>query len=196
MRGEMNCRYGNMNYILRDQCISYSVNADSLSNHNSRVLGIDLYNSGKIFPLNHLHSRNKHFTCDFTYQGIQNLKQTLYTSSTKELNVLYDFVIVEQDWHLSDHRPLYVDICSDENINSRILLRRATDLNYEFDPQSVQLTRYMGHYDLKRFENHILNNQRPQNLLRKNRLENMKNNLFSTIASSYSEFIVFMLNTQ
>ena len=65
--GDMNCRFGDMNKAFQEQRLAYTENVDNVSNHHGRTYGVDICNSCKIFPLNHLRKCNKTYPGDFTY---------------------------------------------------------------------------------------------------------------------------------
>ena len=116
--GDLNCRYGEMNHAFREQKLSYSVNADSSSNHHGRTYGVDMCNSCGVFPMNHLRMNNKDFPGDFTYQKAEKRSQIdfIYTDRIGVKTVI-DFKIMNENWHLSDHKPVCLEIKAAESIN-------------------------------------------------------------------------------
>ena len=67
MGGDMNCRFGNLNEAFREKGVIYEENVDSIDNYNGRNYGIDLCNTGNVFPLNHLRYKNRTFDGNYTY---------------------------------------------------------------------------------------------------------------------------------
>ena len=96
---------------------------------------------------------NKTFPGDFTYYKTEKKSQIDYVFTTRAgMKFVKNFSICNESWHLSDHRPLCLEIKANEAINCHGLLRRAQDLNYEFDPQLNKPTRYLASYDAEIFE--------------------------------------------
>ena len=95
--GDLNCRYGNLNDIFRNQNMHYNDNMDVTSNNHGRTYGTELCKVGKIFPLNHLVGK-KVFPGDFTYYkgGKKSQIDFVYTNSTG-LKFIKDFIIPEND---------------------------------------------------------------------------------------------------
>ena len=148
-----------MNYAFREQKLSYAVNTDSSSNHHGRTYGVDMCNSCGVFPLNHLRLYNKTYDGDFTYHKAEKKSQIdfVYTDRVGTKSII-DFVIMNEDWHLSDHKPVCLEIKAIESINCSMLLRRAKDLNYEFDPHQVKPVRYLSSYDEDTFKRFLESN--------------------------------------
>ena len=53
------------------------------------------------------------------------------------------FEIVKDNWHASDHLPICLDIQLPEAVHCSFLLKRAKELNYEFNPHKTQLKRFL-----------------------------------------------------
>ena len=158
MGGDINCRFGNMNHAFREQHLSYQENVDKTTNSNGITYGIDVCNSGKVFPINHLKLGKRTFPGDHTYHkaGKKSQIDFVFTNRAGTKDII-DFVIPNENWHLSDHRPIYLEIKAKESINCSALLRRAKDLNYEFDPQHTKPTRYLGTYNDVIFQESLRN---------------------------------------
>ena len=156
--GDINCRFGDLNHAFREQRHLYNENADTITNLQGLTYGVDMCNSCQVFPVNHLKLPNKTFTGDYTYFKADKRSQIdfLFTDSAGIKHIL-DLVIPVNDWHLSDHRSLLVELKADESINPSTLLRRAKDLNYIFDPDHVKPKRYLSEYNLDTFENYLRN---------------------------------------
>ena len=157
--GDMNCRFGELNNAFHQQKLAYVSNMDNTSNHHGRTYGIDMCNINKIFPLNHLKMHNKTYPGDFTYHKAEKKSQIDYVFTDRiGVKSIKDFSICSENWHLSDHRPICVEIKATEAINSYSLLRRAKDLNYEFDPLHTKPTRYLSNYDAEIFQDYLKEN--------------------------------------
>ena len=155
MGGDMNCRFGNLSDAFHGKGL-YEQNVDIIDNYNGRNHGIDVCNSGNIFPLNHLKYKNRTFDGNYTYFKADKRSQIDFAFTNNEgIKHIVNFRIIMEDWHASDHLPICVDILAPEAIQGSSLLKRARDLNYEFDPQKEHLTRYLSFYDENVFENQL-----------------------------------------
>ena len=154
--GDMNCRFGELNYAFREQSVAYMENTDSTSNYHGRTYGVDLCNTCKIFPLNHLKMCNRTFPGSFTYHKADKKSQIDYVFTDRAgLKCIKNYEICEENWHLSDHRPLCLEIKASKAVNCNALLRRSKDLNYEFDPQQTKPMRYLATYDVDVFQSYL-----------------------------------------
>ena len=107
--GDTNCRYGNLNCIFREQNICYGEIVVAISYHHGRTYGTDMCISCNIFLVNHLKMCNKTYAGDFTYfKGYK--KSQIYFVYTDRIGIkhLKKFDMVAANWHLSDHRPVFV----------------------------------------------------------------------------------------
>ena len=102
-----------------------------------------------IFPINYLKYKRATFEGNFTYHKNENRSQIDFalTNSTGRTNIS-SFKVVDQDWHMSDHRPIYLSVNIDCIASSNTLLVRAENLNYEFSPNIPVIRRYNKCYDL------------------------------------------------
>ena len=151
----MNCRFGNLSDAFRGKGL-YEQNVDTLDNYNGRNHGIDVCNAGNIFPLNHLRYKGRTFCGNYTYFKADKRSQIDFAFTNDEgIKHIENFDIIMDDWHVSDHLPISVDIRAPEAIQSASLLKRARDLNYEFDPHKETVTRYLSLYDADVFENQL-----------------------------------------
>ena len=151
--GDINCRFGSLGDVFRGQGLAYSENADTTSNYHGRTYGADLCNTGDVFPVNHLHYKQKIFNGDFTYIKGNKKSQIDFVFTNREgLKRIRELTIPTENWHLSDHRPILLEIDAPDSIQTSGLLRRAKDLNYEFDPHYSIPTRYLSTYNTHIFE--------------------------------------------
>ena len=161
--GDINCRFGSLDNIFHGKGLRYSDNVDTESNFHGRSFGIDLCESTDIFPLNHLQYKQKTYCGDYTYFKGNKKSQIDYVFTNREgMKYVNDFCIPSENWHLSDHRPIVLDIAVPNIIPTYALICRARDLNYEFDPQLSKPVRHLGVYDARKFESEL--NDRFQNL--------------------------------
>ena len=72
--------------------------------------GIDLCTVGNVFPINHLDGQ-KYFPGDFTYYKGEKKSQIYFVYTNKDgLKYIKDFYIPTDDWPVSDHRPVAIDL--------------------------------------------------------------------------------------
>ena len=156
----LNCRFGDLNNIHTDNNrLLYEDNADESSNKHGLTYGYDLCRTGNMFPLNHLIYRTKSFDGDYTYFKGNKKSQIDFVYTNKDgLKLVKEFVIHKDDWHLSDHRSVSVEINANRMFNSVFLLKRAKELNYEFDPHRAKIVRHLGTYDMKALTNYLTEN--------------------------------------
>ena len=107
-----------------------------------------------MFPINHLKYKNKAFDGDYTYyKGNKRSQTDIVFTNLKGLKQIDSFTIIRDNWHTSDHLPIGVDIELPEAVNCSFLIKRAKELNYEFNPHKTQLKRYLATYNEVTFEN-------------------------------------------
>ena len=82
---------------------------------------------------------------------------TLYIRANK-LDHITGLEIQKENWHASDHRPVSLTIAVPTHISATDILRRAKDVNYEFDPHLFQPKRYLSTYSSSKIENFLHNN--------------------------------------
>ena len=151
----MNCRYGDLNNAFHDLGVVYTDNCDMISNNHGRTLGIDLCKTAEIFPVNHLIGKKVH-EGDYTYYKGDKKSQIDFVYSNKNgLKFIEDFCIPKNDWHVSDHRPVIMDILTPEVIEPSTLLRRARELNFEYDPNREHPKRYLASYNMNVFKTYL-----------------------------------------
>ena len=144
--GDLNCRPGNLNDIPAN--MNYSENIDKTSNAHGRTYFPDICSISKIFPINHLNYKQKSFMGNFTYHKADKHSQIDFALTNNiGIRSVEDFSIISENWHLSDHKPITLSIKATEAINAICILRRARDLNYEFDPNTTIIKRYNQVYN-------------------------------------------------
>ena len=155
--GDLNCRFGDLNKAFYGNKVLYDANIDAADNFNGRNFGIDLCNACHIFPLNHLKYKNKTFQGNFTYHKSNKKSQIDFAfTNCNGLPYIEDFNIIDENWHSSDHLPISMKIQLPEAVHCSFLLKRAKELNYEFDPYKTQLKRFLSTYDEARFNEILL----------------------------------------
>ena len=160
MGGDMNCRYGDMNNLCTVSNVAYEHNVDTSANKHGMTYGADVLTTSGIIPLNHLIHKGKSLGGDFTYHKAGKKSQIDFAYTTKSgLNFVKDFTIVKDNWHMSDHKPISLEITCSRVVNCGFLYKRANELNYEYDPHRVIVSRHLGKYDLNKLSNYIQENE-------------------------------------
>ena len=160
MGGDMNCRFGDLNNLCSAGNLAYEQNVDVDSNKHGLIYGTDVCTVSDVFPLNHLVHKGRSYEGDFTYHKAGRKSQIDFVFTSKEgLQFVKHFSIIRDNWHLSDHRPICLEISASRMINSSFLLRRAKELNYEFNPHRTLITRHLGSYDFNLFNTYLHENE-------------------------------------
>ena len=60
------------------------------------------------------------------------------------------------NWHISDRRPVNVNICVNNTLSTNALLDMAQNWNHEFSPYKPPIQRFNKSYDLQTINNYIL----------------------------------------
>ena len=131
----------------------------SYHNHDNHV---DLFRhscqtckKNKIFPINHLKYRNNTY---FKNDRKSQIDFVLATSKGK--NDIITIEVINYDWHLSDHIPLYVNVYLNSINSSADLLARAEDLNYEYKPLQMKVERFNRNYKTEAIDDFIMQNKK------------------------------------
>ena len=115
---------------------------------------------GNLFPVNHLVHRGKVFEGDYTYFKGEKKSQIDFVYTSKNgLKIIKNFAIAKDNWHLSDHRAISAELSSSRFVNSAFLLKRAKELNYEFEPNRSTIIRHLGSYDMDIFTDYLRDNE-------------------------------------
>ena len=67
-----------------------------------------------------------------------------------------DFDIFSQDWHISDHRPITLEIEIEIGVDIGGMIKRADDLNRSNNQSTVEIQQFKGRYDVAAIENELL----------------------------------------
>ena len=86
----------------------------------------DICRKNKMYPINHLSYKGVVFHGDFTYIKNEKMSHIDYaiTNNQGRGEVIY-FEVVKTNWHLSDHRPIALEINLLSKIRSDVILARA-----------------------------------------------------------------------
>ena len=103
--GDFNSRLGDLNLL--SNTWHYSENVDAVTNKHGRTFMMGVCKRNDIFPINHLKYKRATFEGNFTYHKNEKRSQIYFalTNSTARSNIS-SFKVVDQDWHMSDHRPI------------------------------------------------------------------------------------------
>ena len=114
----------------------------------------DLCRRNNVYPLNHLKYKGKTFHGDFTYYKNNKKSEIDYvlTDNTGK-RFVEKFQIIDNNWQISDHRPISIEIRIDSTTSIDILLARAENLNFVFDENSTEIKRFNKRYDFQVFKN-------------------------------------------
>ena len=108
-------------------------------------------------PLNHLKYKNKKFIGDYTYEKAGKKSQIDYVLTDKEgRNLVSEFFIIQNDWFLSDHKPVRVSLSLDVTTPASMLFKRSLDLNYDIANPPLNVPRFKGLYDYDKIREYLL----------------------------------------
>ena len=143
--GDFNCRPGNLNELPLGW--TYSNNCDSKTNSYGTTYFYDLCMSCAIMPINHLRYKEKIFMGGFTYTKSDKKSQIdfILTTSNGRENV-QELLLIDDDWHLSDHRPLQLNLAFSKQTDIRRTLVRAVDLNKDIESNRL-IKRFSSNYN-------------------------------------------------
>ena len=125
--GDFNSRIGNMEDLRNNW--TYFPNCDTTVNNYGKTYFIDLCRTCKINPVNNLKYKGKYLKGDFTYIKGRKASQINLLTNNDGLSNIQDFKIISNDWHLSDHRPISVNLDLPNITNIQDIYTRAKDLN-------------------------------------------------------------------
>ena len=154
--GDFNSRPGDINQF---SDMNYTSNMDKTSNNHGTTYFPDICKTGDIFPLNHLKYKNKQYIGNFTYHKTGKNSQIDFVLTNKNgMYYIRDFQIINTNWHLSDHRPVYLKLDVRQAICTTSLLNRAKELNYEYDPNEFVIKRYTKQYNFRNMQDYFEQN--------------------------------------
>ena len=157
--GDFNARVGDLNSFT-GYAWKYEENCDVISNSHGRTMMKDICRRNKMYPINHLIYRKKVFAGDFTFIRDNNKSQIDFViTSSHGRNEVISFEVLKTNWHMSDHRPITIQIKTYSEIRSDILLMRATNLNYSVSREVVNVKRFNKKYNEDIINNYIMENK-------------------------------------
>ena len=156
--GDFNARVGDLNSFT-GYSWKYEENCDLTTNSHGRTMMKDICRRNKMYPINHLKYRRKVFNGDFTFIRDGNKSQIDFViTSSLGRNELVSFEVLKTNWHMSDHRPVTVQINTDCEIRTDVLLMRAANLN-EVSNEAINVKRFNKEYNLSKIDNYIIENK-------------------------------------
>ena len=128
--GDFNSRLGELNNL---PCRwKYLPNCDTNQNNYGKTYFVDMCTTCKICPINNIVYKRKEFKSDFTYIKHNKKSHIDFILTNKDgLNNVTQFSIINNDWHLSDHRPVTCELNLPRTTNANNILLRALELNVE-----------------------------------------------------------------
>ena len=151
--GDFNSRPGN----LKDLPLQWNYNENSDKNTNSygETYFHDLCTVGRVMPVNHLIYNGKEFPGNFTYVKSDKRSQIDFVlTSSVGREYVEDYGIIENDWHLSDHRPIMLVLLISKSVNISSILPRAIELNESDEKQNI--SRFNGNYNYDIIEQYLV----------------------------------------
>ena len=155
--GDFNSRPGDLQKLGNNKSWIYERNKDEKTNKHGLTYFKDLCFIGNVQPVNGLKYRGKTFDNDFTFFRQNGKSQIDFCLTNKDgRNMLKEFNIITNDWHLSDHRP--ITLVLELNMNSCVssLLQRAFDLNYEHTVKE-NVCQMRGTYNFDMVRDNLMN---------------------------------------
>ena len=127
------------------------------TNNHGRTFFKDLCVVGKVKPINGLKFNRKVFTNDFTFLRSNGKSQIDYCLSNEHgRKRIINLEILSQNWHISDHRPLALEIVIETGIDVGGLIKRADDLNRSNNHSTIEIQQFKGVYDVTAIEAEVI----------------------------------------
>ena len=132
----------------------YNENIDKITNKHGPTLLRDLCMTCDVMPINCVKYRNKEIDNNFTYHSGSSKSQIDFalTDDQGRKNICR-FKIISHDWHLTDHRPIVLEIDVTPEIDLSFLFKRAHDLNLTNNDNSSKIIQLRGNYDYDLVQN-------------------------------------------
>ena len=157
--GDFNSRLGNLNTIAPNTW-KYEDNCDITTNNHGRTLLNDICKRNKIYPINHLKYKGKVFNGDFTYIKNDKKSQIDYVITNNQgRSEVVSFQVIKTNWHISDHRPIALEISFNVDIRCDIILARAQDLNHDNSEDTISIKRFRKEYHLSIMNDYMTENK-------------------------------------
>ena len=146
--GDFNSRPGDLNALNNDDTWKYEPNVDQHTNTHGRTFFKDLCFVGNVKPINGLIFSRKTFKNDFTFLRCNGRSQIdLCLTNSNGRRLVKEFDILCNDWHISDHRPIKLQVEIETGIDIGGLIKRANDLNCSNNESVIEVQQFKGTYD-------------------------------------------------
>ena len=153
--GDFNTRVGDFSSLGNNNTWNYEAN--TISNKHGRTYFCDLCAVTKIKPLNGLKCTGKVTHNNFTFFGGRRNSQIDFAltnnAGRKNLN---SFNILKNDWHISDHAPISLQIELSSSVDLTGLLMRSSDLNYMPCDMKHEVKQFKGACDNENIERELM----------------------------------------
>ena len=128
--GDFNSRPGDLKQVNSNSMWNYEPNMDSNTNKHGKTFFRDICCAGDVKPINGMKYYRKTFDNNFTFIRSNGKSQIDFSLTNNEgRKKLKNFNILINDWHVSDHRPIALEVEIEAESDMGCLLKRAIDLN-------------------------------------------------------------------
>ena len=103
---------------------------------------------------------SKEFPGDFTYIKADMKSQIDFALIDRiGRKLIQEFNIIQENWHLTDHKPIELQLSLNLNIDSSTLYLRAVDLNFDITNIKQNIARFNKLYDYGKTESYLIANR-------------------------------------
>ena len=158
--GDFNSRPGDLHLINSDIAWTYESNIDTKTNKHGKTFFRDLCCAGKVKPINGMKYYGKTFDNNFTFirsNGQSQIDFCLTNATGRKM--MKNFTILVDDWHISDHRPISLEIETQCKTDVGWLLKRAIDLNSSSSDSVNEVRQFRGNFDYDAMQLELLQQQ-------------------------------------
>ena len=160
--GDFNLCIGYPNTLVYSSSWVYNENIDKITNKHGQTLFRDLCITCDAMPINCVKYINKEIANNFMYYSGSGKSQIDFTLTDDQgRKNICRFKIISHDLHLSDHRPIFLEIDVMPEIDLSSIFKRAQDLNLTNNDNSSKIVQLRGNYNYH-FVNISLENMKPE----------------------------------
>ena len=110
-------------------------------------------------PINHLMYNSKEFPGDFTHIKADMKSQIKFALTDRNgRKLIQEFNIIQENWHLTDHKPIELKLSLNMNIDSSTLYLRDVDLNFDISNIKQKIPRFNKLYDYGKIGSYLIAN--------------------------------------
>ena len=158
--GDFNSRPGDLHLINTDTTWTYESNIDNKTNKHGKTFFHDICCAGNLKPINGMKYYGKTFDNNFTFIRSNGQSQIDFClTNTTGRKTMKNFKILVDDWHISDHRPISLEVEVECKIDLGWLLKRAIDLNSTASDSVSEVRQFRGNFDYDGMELELLQQQ-------------------------------------